>query len=283
MPSSLPPSSPPSASSEPKVDHVFTHQPSSLPRLSTDDVFSPSDDEREGGQDVVDLDEDTYHDSDPFGFFALEQKLKARRVLASNQEVRTTRRNGSHPAPPTAIKRLDEHNVIGTEKLSEGVLSPRIRTSSLPSTPSPSKPSGRRIRAKHNLHKDDLKESELVTHKTSSGRFEAKAADTDKSHSTPKPAKTLNWKRPVRRAAASERKRHKAPDSHGDAGQDAPPSSKLKGMPKRDAKARGTAGRRPREKVNTQGTDSEEYRVSSQLVLVVLTSTDDIVYFHSEK
>src|ERR1700733_6462467 len=62
MPSSLPPSSPPSASShlpEPKVDHIFTHQPSSLPRLSTDDVFGdlPSDDELEDGRDVIDPDE----------------------------------------------------------------------------------------------------------------------------------------------------------------------------------------------------------------------------------
>lgn len=81
IPSSLPPSSPPSASShspEPKLDDIFTNndQLSSLPILSSDDELSRVT-KKDDKLNIIQSDENA-DTSDPFGFFALEKKLKAR-------------------------------------------------------------------------------------------------------------------------------------------------------------------------------------------------------------
>jgi hypothetical protein len=78
--SSLPPSSPPSASSH-LPEHNVNDQLSSLPILDSDDEINCVPAEDGDRLDIADSDED----SDPFGFFALEKKLKAQRVVVSEK------------------------------------------------------------------------------------------------------------------------------------------------------------------------------------------------------
>jgi hypothetical protein len=266
IPSSLPPSSPPSASShlpELKLDNYFTNndQLSSLPVLSSGDEINrvPVED-----GDIIDSDEDgdTFDPSDPFGFFAVEKKLKAQRVVVSNRNARTRYRSDSHTALPSPTKQIGKRNII---KFSEGV-SPR--TSPLPSTPSPYKPPASRTQPEASLSGENAEESGVI-HMTSKGRRGTKSR-MDESPNTLKASvkKIVKPKRPIRRAVIA-RKQSKAPNSGNDVEQDAPEGSKGRAM--RNARKRGTAGRKPRERINEQeealDCDSEELGVRSHLGL----------------
>ncbi|RDB25160.1 hypothetical protein Hypma_007987 [Hypsizygus marmoreus] len=162
IPSSLPPSSPPSASSRDPELYVDNRSTSSnygdenvdpnleLPRF-----------EREPGpSNALDEDAGPLDTSDPFGFFVVEKKLKALRARPSYIEKQQLRYRAAPPppidtalipghlvTPPTPRKRRGKRRALASPSISNpDVFSPR--TTSMPSSPSPSKPSSRKGKEK---------------------------------------------------------------------------------------------------------------------------------------
>ncbi|KAG6866684.1 hypothetical protein C0991_000794 [Blastosporella zonata] len=117
-PSSLPPSSPPSA-------HTFSEL--SINRITYDARHT------DNLPDTIDAGDSTH--SDPFGFFAVENKLKSLRTQQDKPRasrpprIQTTRSN--LVSPPTPPKRRNKRRVN---------MSPDSEADSMPSSPSPRKP-----------------------------------------------------------------------------------------------------------------------------------------------
>lgn len=239
IPSSLPPSSPPSASShfpEPVPQHTYNNdQPMSssgdsefeLPRFErAEHDFSGKSDPSTG--------------SDPFGFFAVEKKLKAQRAQDENRPPRyrvapppliNTALGQEHPAtPPTPRKRHRKRRAVASPALSgANVFSPK--TDSLPSTPSPSKPSTRK--GKEKAVNSDRSQDEI-----GGDDLDAAAADsTPGRRPTKKPRNSrivqdMNTSpvalrtRPVRRATTTTKKAKKVDE---DDGEDVKPTRRKRG------------------------------------------------------
>jgi len=259
IPSSLPPSSPPSTSSHLPEPNCFTNngQLSSLPILSSDEFCIPA-----GDGEKLDIAEYSGISelSDPFGFFALEKKLKSQRVVASHRKARTRHRFDSHTALPTQTKR----DVTGVGNL--GVFSP-----SIPSTPSPFKCPANRARTKASLSVENAQESELVIHKASKER---QAPLDERPVIQQAPVKTVKPKSSIGRAG-NARNQSKAPDGDDDTEQDVLPGRK--GRAKRNTKKRGTTARKLRERIKEQEVldcDHEERTVRSHISLELVALTN---------
>jgi hypothetical protein len=259
IPSSLPPSSPPSTSSrfpwgeeDPEQDenvqppqHILTtDDPAEDDPLTFEFDLPPDDNDNQGYideapeewvQDEPTL--DAANMSDPFGFFAVEKKLKAHRA-ANPTTVRARYRTAPPPVidtvpaepvrdslatPPTPHKRGDKRRAIASpNQSSAGFFNPN--TSSMPSTPSPSKPAsskatGKARRGGDNSDSqeggDDTFGGEMGIAKTrASKRLVKKPRNSESPLSVAGDPHTPLVERPTRRATAT--RKHSARPRTGD-------------------------------------------------------------------
>ncbi|KAG5650997.1 hypothetical protein H0H81_010256 [Sphagnurus paluster] len=196
--SPLPPSSPPSTSSVfPLHQNVHPKSPSiAAANLDSDHDFE-------------DLDSNTHHradslnNSDPFGFFAVEKKLKTLRT----EEGKQPRYRAAPPpqidtmfhltTPPTPRK-----NRIKRSALASPTSDISRAASSTPSTPSPLKPISNKGKGKASPVETDIEDTQETTPTIAFRTRAAKRTRTDveetKEVDSPDPPR----KRPVRRATA---------------------------------------------------------------------------------
>ncbi|KAF8070378.1 hypothetical protein FPV67DRAFT_1668237 [Lyophyllum atratum] len=243
IPSSLPPSSPPSTSSGfPQAEYDHHVHPTS-PQVPFSD--------REGHDSQFDLRNPDYDlafgsvraeeiesldNSDPFGFFAVENKLKTLRAQKEDGKPR----HRAAPSPQTDRVFSDEHQHLVTPPTprkrhrkrraiaSPNVSSPdifNVRTDSMPSTPSPSKPPSGKAKGMVVLIDEDNADSEApkgesletVTPTIASRRKPAKRA----CNGSTKEVESLDMfdgRRSLRRTAAVEETTRHARSGKGDHG-----------------------------------------------------------------
>ena len=190
--------------------------------------------------------------SDPFGFFELEKRLKAQRAGASSRKA-TRYRFDVHK--PLQAKQLSKGKFGRVSEL-EGASSPR--TSSLLSTPSPSKPPTNKTQAKPSLPGEN---AYLVIPKTSGGGRGTKSRVDDGLGISNSLVKVGKPKRPIRRAVVV-RSQSRAPDSGDDTEQNAPRKGRAPTL--RNARKRGTPQKGVKKK-EVLDCDTEELGVRSHL------------------
>ncbi|GLB37338.1 hypothetical protein LshimejAT787_0403890 [Lyophyllum shimeji] len=238
IPSSLPPSSPLSTSSgfphaaSSHYVQAMSPMPHATDEAKLDSQFDSEHGLTIGGVNATEA--ENPDNSDPFGFLAVERKLKALRPRMQVRETRYPSVPPSQPEPKLEVEHLQPLIIPGTPHkrgirraiASANLSSPDIysgRTDSMPTTPSPSKPSSGIRKGKAVLQDEDDTDGDTaagslerpsMTTTSATRRKPAKRARKDEESSGRTPRR-----RSLRRAAVAGKARKGREDGESNAGQ----------------------------------------------------------------